>query len=175
MRIAYADPPYLGQAKKHYSHDENCAEVNHRLLISYLETFDAWALSCSSPSLKEVLNLCPDDVRVAAWVKPFASFKPNVNPAYTWEPVIFKVPPRPRTEPTVKDHVIASITLKRGLAGAKPYDFCVWLLQLLNVRGGDEFVDVFPGSGAVTVALESVLSGKPVQDELFGEVGFATS
>jgi hypothetical protein len=27
MKFAYADPPYIGQARRHYSHDPNCAEV----------------------------------------------------------------------------------------------------------------------------------------------------
>ena len=29
MKFAYADPPYIGQAKRHYSHDPLCAEVDH--------------------------------------------------------------------------------------------------------------------------------------------------
>ena len=88
MRIAYADPPYIGQAKKHYGPDAK--EVNHRTLIGHLEEFDGWALSCSSPSLREILPLCPDDVRIGAWVKPFCAFKKGVRPAYAWEPVIYK-------------------------------------------------------------------------------------
>jgi hypothetical protein len=87
MRAAYADPPYIGQAKRRYQ----CPEVDYRQLIDRLETFDAWALSVSSTSLRQVLSLCPDGVRVGAWVKPFAVFKPNVNPAYAWEPVIFRL------------------------------------------------------------------------------------
>lgn len=90
MRFAYADPPYIGQAKKHYSHDPQCAEVDHAQLIAQLETYDGWALSLSTPSLQEILALCPKDVRIAAWVKPFCAFKVNVNPAYAWEPVIWK-------------------------------------------------------------------------------------
>ena len=66
--------------------------VEHALLIAHLETFDAWALSCSSPSLPRILPLCPEDIRVMAWVKPFASFKKDVNPAYAWEPVIVCAP-----------------------------------------------------------------------------------
>lgn len=90
-KYGYADPPYIGQAKKHYSHDPQCAEVDHKELIERLcDSYDGWALSLSSPSLKEIMSYCPEDVRVAAWVKPFCSFKPNVNPAYAWEPVIFR-------------------------------------------------------------------------------------
>src|SRR3954469_12856448 len=73
MRFAYADPPYVGQAKKHYNHDPNCAEVDHRELVARLvvQYPDGWALSLSSPSLRQILALCPADVRVMAWVKPF--------------------------------------------------------------------------------------------------------
>lgn len=55
MKFAYADPPYVGQAKKHYSADPRCAEVDHAELIARLcaDFPDGWALSLSSPSLKQ--------------------------------------------------------------------------------------------------------------------------
>lgn len=157
MRVAYADPPYVGQAKKHYG--EFAAEVNHTMLIQHLcdEFPDGWALSCSSPSLRDLLPLCPLDVRIGAWVKPFHVFKRGVRPAYAWEPVLFRggrnknpgIPPKGGTATTPRDWVTANITLRRGLPGAKPDGFCFWLFDLLNLQGGDELVDVFPGSGAV--------------------------
>ena len=122
MRFAYADPPYIGQAKKHYQ----CEEVDHAALVARLvnEYPDGWALSLSSPTLHQVLPLCPPSVRVMAWVKPFAVFKPNVNPAYAWEPVIVSGGRRrTRQQATVRDWVSANITLKRGLSGAKPDPF----------------------------------------------------
>src|SRR5208282_5223367 len=64
------------QARRRYA----CPEIDHAELIERLETYDAWALSLSSTSLPEVLPLCPEGVRVGAWVKPFCSFRPNVNP-----------------------------------------------------------------------------------------------
>lgn len=113
-------------------------------------------MSLHTPSLKHILPLCPDGVRVAAWVKPFASFKPGVNPAYAWEPVIFRGGrPRMRTEQTVRDWTACNITLKRGFTGAKPEDFCWWLFDLLGLRPTDNFADLFPGSGAVTRAWNS--------------------
>jgi len=161
MRFAYADPPYIGQAKRHYSKEEIAKEVNHELLIAYLNEFDGWALSLSSPTLKTILPMCPDDVRVMAWVKPFASFKPNVPVAYAWEPVIVRGGrKRSRTEPTVRDWVSENITLRRGLAGAKPVGFCRWMFDVLNVQSEDEFVDVFPGTEAVTSALRDWLNAK---------------
>ena len=118
---------------------------------------EGWALSCSSPSLQQILALCPSTVRVGAWVKPFAAFKVGVNPAYAWEPVIFHGgrTRRARDESTVRDWCAASITLQRGLAGAKPDPFCFWVFQMLGLQADDELVDLFPGSGAVSRAWDS--------------------
>ena len=148
MIFAYADPPYVGQAKRHYGDEE----IDHELLIKRLVTEfpDGWALSCSSPSLRYLLSLCPEDVRVMAWVKPFAVFKPNVPVAYAWEPVIVRGGrKRTRQQPTVRDWVSANITLKKGLVGAKPAAFYHWLLDVLNVTGEDEVVDLYPGTATL--------------------------
>ncbi len=149
MKIAYADPPYIGQAKKHY----NSEEVDHQTLIKQLETYDGWALSLSSPTLQEILAMCSRGVRVGAWVKPFCSFKPNVNPAYAWEPVIFK-PARARGRDMLiaRDWVSANITLMKGLSGVKPDTFSFWLFEILGAEPDDEFIDMFLGSGAVSRA-----------------------
>ena len=150
MQFAYADPPYLGQAKKHYG----SSEVDHPALIQSLtQNYDGWALSCSSPSLRYLLPICPDGVRVMAWVKPFAIFKPNVNPAYAWEPVLlWGGRRRTREQKTVRDWVSANITLRKGLVGVKPQAFIFWLFEVLGMQPEDEFSDLFPGSGAVTAA-----------------------
>jgi hypothetical protein len=104
------------QASKRYK----CPEVDHRALIERLDTFDAWALSVSSASLREVLLLCPEDVRVGSWVNPFAVFKPGVNPAYAWESVIFRLG-RARTsqQPTIRDW--------SGHKGFPSLDRAVWI------------------------------------------------
>lgn len=180
MRFAYADPPYPGQAERHYAEEAAAdgrvaCEVNHAVLIgSLMEHWpDGWALSTSAPALKDVLALCPDGVRVMPWVKPFASFKPNVNPAYAWEPVIvWGGRKRTREQPTVRDWVSCNITLQVGFPGAKPARFCYWLFEVLNVEEGDEFEDMFPGSGAVTWALEAwraAQRGEVYQAPLFEE------
>ena len=161
MRFAYADPPYIGQAKKHYSGDPNCAEIDHEQLIAGLVSGypDGWALSCSSPSLKQILALCPDKVRVMAWVKPFCAFKANVNPAYAWEPVIVSGgrPRKDRSELTIRDWIAQAITLQKGVHGAKPAKFCYWLFDVLNIRLGDTLDDIFPGTGIVSSCLEDYL------------------
>ncbi len=148
MRFAYADPPYIGCAKRY----KEKTEVDHVDLINHLDDkYDAWALSCHTPSLQYLLSVCPKDVRVAAWVKPFCVFKPNVNPAYAWEPVIFKgARKRGRDVPTVRDWVSANITLRKGLVGAKPESFCFWLFELMGLLENDEIDDLYPGTDIVT-------------------------
>lgn len=160
MRVAYADPPYLGCcAKYQHRHDDGCWNdlATHAGLIQRLctEFPDGWAMSASSPSLRRILPLCPDDVRVASWVKSFCAFKKGVRPAYAWEPVIFRggrnahhpPPVKGGKQTTPKDFHVAPITLKEGLTSAKPESVCRWILDLLNVQSGDEVVDLFPGTG----------------------------
>jgi hypothetical protein len=165
VNFAYADPPYLGQGTR-YGFPEWDTVAAHQDLISRLvrEYPDGWALSCSTPSLCDLLPLCPRDVRVAAWVKPFASFKPGVNPAYAWEPVLFRGGrKRDRRQPTVRDWHSENITLKRGLVGAKPPAFGAWIVALLGATIGDTIDDLFPGTGAVSrsIAETGVVARKP--------------
>jgi len=150
MRIAYADPPYIGQARKHYQ----CEEVDHHQLIDRLAgDYDAWLLSASAPSLPSLttyLDSLKVSYRVAVWVKPFAAFKVNVNPAYAWEPVLFGGGrPFVRYQPTVRDWLAESMTLRKGLCGAKPPRFCRWIFSLVNAEPSDELTDLFPGTGIV--------------------------
>ena len=161
MKAAYADPPYLGPAQEFYGElHPNAAEYDdpetHKRLIERLsDEFDAWALSMTSTTLRLMLPWCPEDVRVGAWCKSFASFKPNVTHAYAWEPVLFRFHrKRTREQGTWRDFIVCPITLKRGFRGAKPDPVCFWIFEGLNLLDGDEFVDLFPGSGAVTQAYE---------------------
>jgi hypothetical protein len=158
MNIAYADPPYLGCCAL-YNHEHGISGqcwddlATHERLIDGLCDYypDGWALSLSTPSLRQLLPLCPADVRIGAWVKTFASFKPNVNPAYAWEPVIFMGgrQQRSREEPTVRDWVSCPITLQKGLTGAKPELFVWWLFDFLGLESRDTITDIYPGTGVV--------------------------
>ena len=165
MRFAIADPPYLGCGAL-YDHADatDCNDPAwHAQLIDRLcgEYPDGWALCLHVPSLKTMLNFAPDGARVGAWIKPFASFKPNVNPAYAWEPVIWRGGRRrTREQATARDWVAEPITLRRGLTGAKPRAFGLWVLDLLNVEPGDTVDDLFPGSGAIQAAIDERLQAE---------------
>jgi hypothetical protein len=165
MRFAYADPPYLGCCKlyKHYHPDGKCWDeiaTHHDLITHLVNAFpDGWALSATSVSLRSLLPLCPEDVRVAAWAKSFCAFKKGVRPAYAWEPVIFwrgrnpnagyrHLPPlKGGVQVTPKDFIVEPITLRKGLTGAKPDRVCHWILDLLGFQADDSCVDLFPGTG----------------------------
>lgn len=174
MRFAYADPPYLGCCGLYqhvHGNDGRCWDDlgTHNGLIRRLEWEfpDGWAMSVSSPSLRQILPICPEDVRVAAWCKNFCAFKRGVRPAYAWEPIIYRggrnknaaVPLKGGKQITPKDFHIAPITLKKGLVGAKPESFCRWVLDLLNVQSGDEVVDLYPGTGIMGRVASDITKG----------------
>lgn len=167
MNFAYADPPYLGCCAKYGHRHEapygcwNDLET-HRLLIRNLRDGypDGWILSLGSNNAEDMLHLCREEigrnqVRLGAWVKPFGVYKPNVNPAFVWEPIIFRGGrKRDRTQDTVRDWHSENITLRKGLTGAKPPKFSDWLLALLGVdfAAGDTIDDLFPGTHGMTLA-----------------------
>ena len=180
MKAAYADPPYLGCGTKHYGDRHEAAaeyddpEAHRRLIERLCDEFDCWALSLHEPSLRALLMMCPEDVRVGSWVKPFAAFKANVTRAWTWEPVIFRFAAgreRTREQPTWRDHLAEPIAMMRGFPGAKPDKFCFWVFDGLNLKPEDEFCDLFPGSGAVGRAWEKWKAAQdtPEQFELAPE------
>jgi site-specific DNA-methyltransferase (adenine-specific) len=97
LKVAYADPPYPGQSKRHYGdHVDYAGEVDHADLIATLERDfpDGWALSTSVPALAGVLALCPagepskkrawggsvklgTGVRVCVWKRTGIPFPPS--------------------------------------------------------------------------------------------------
>jgi hypothetical protein len=175
MRVAYADPPYIGQARKHYgNHPDYAGEIDHAELVARLvaDYPDGWALSLSCKSLQEILALCPPDVRVMAWTKPLVPLLPGIRVQYGWEPVIMRGGRQDRPEPAtpmVRDWVTASpegFTFQPKPAGhvigRKPPGFCFWLFECLGLRAGDTLDDLFPGSGAVTAAWSEYQAQMPL-------------
>lgn len=155
MRLAYADPPYPGCAHYYKSHADYDGEVDHAALLERLEkSYDGWVLHTSSVALLSLAPIIPKSARLMAWVKPFAAFKRNVSVAYAWEPVIVKAARKPvvRGRIVMRDWVSESITLKRGLTGAKPENVCLWAFEMMGAEPTDELHDLFPGTGGVTQA-----------------------
>ena len=159
MKLAYADPPYLGCARRYREHPEAWKwddPAEHGKLMARMEaTYDGWALSAGMNSLQALLPLAPTGVRIAAWAKPFSAAFPTVRVAYAWEPVIYR-PARPLTRdgaPSVKDFLVENMALRRGLVGAKPERFCRWVLDLLGYLDGDTVDDLFPGTAVMDAVL----------------------
>ena len=156
VRIGYADPPYPGCAHMYRNHPDYAGEVDHTELVERLQDeYDGWVLHTHEPGLRVLLPIIPDDARIMAWVKPFASFKPNVPVAYAWEPVIVKAARRPCVDTSnvvMRDWVAANITMRRGLTGVKPDEVCRWAFEVVGAKPGDTLDDMFPGTGAVARA-----------------------
>ncbi len=160
LSIGYADPPYPGMSGFYKDHPDYAGEVDHAQLLRDLAGYDGWCLHTASTTLAEVIRGYEgplDDVRIMAWVKPFASFKKHVAVAYAWEPVLVKAArPRPFDGyTTIRDWKAEPITLKRGLTGAKPEAVCRWLFEVMGCEPTDELHDLYPGTGAVSAAWDA--------------------
>jgi hypothetical protein len=55
----------------------------------------------------------------------------------------------------LRDWIQEPITLERGMIGAKPEKVCHWAFELVGAEVGDELVDLYPGSGAVSRAWQT--------------------
>ena len=66
-------------------HPDYAGEVDHVKLFRELDTYDGWILHTASTTLLDVMccgmaaKVDMDEVRIMAWVKPFAAFKANVG------------------------------------------------------------------------------------------------
>jgi hypothetical protein len=131
LRLAYADPPYPGLARKYYEGEDTYrGEVDHPALIrSLVDEYDGWALSTGAYALRDLLPLCPPEVRVCAWCKPIGVPPATYGLHSTWEPLL--VVPGRRLRPGKRDWLRAA---PARLHGTLP---------------GDELVDLFPGTGMV--------------------------
>lgn len=158
LRLAYADPPYPGNARLYRAHPDFAGEVDHEELIRRLSLeYDGWALSTSAAALPAVLAVCPPGVAVAAWhrgVRPTRSLRPLSG----WEPVIYhggRADPS-RGSPRRVDSLVhvarPRTTDPARVLGAKPAAFCRWVFDLLGAGPADTLDDLFPGSGGVARA-----------------------
>lgn len=158
MKIGYADPPYIGCAHLYRDHVDYAGEVDHARLIQELQQdYDGWVLHLSSVSIGPIAALIAQyapEARMMAWVKPFAAFKRNVSVAYAWEPVFVKSARKPVVSKrlVMRDWIDCSITMKKGLTGAKPEKVCHWAFEVVGARPDDELIDLYPGTGSVTEA-----------------------
>ncbi len=167
LRFRYGDPPYPGLARRYYGDEpEFDGEVDHVALLARLQEADAWALSTSAEALPWLLShlevrggTTPPRlfdargrrVRIAVWKR---GARPGVShrPRRAWEPVLYSGGRQERRDdwtPDVLDHhARPRRTERRRLVGAKPGEFWWWLFELVGLRPGDTFEDLFGGTGA---------------------------
>jgi hypothetical protein len=129
--------------------------TEHQKLITHMvRNFDGWALATTPDGLGAYHPL-PVSAHVMAWHRPNAM--PGGHRLVSrWEPVIVFVPEGRRhrdTGPRVLDFLSASAP-RINFAGAKPPEWTSWVLDALGYTDGDEVVDLFPGSGSVSKAIE---------------------
>jgi hypothetical protein len=164
LRLAYADPPYPGLARRYYrDHPDYAGEVDHGELLSRLQRYDGWALSTSMRALPMVLARCVAqglEVRVARVVPWCAAAcerrgsSPHGSPSCT--PAGDGSVGRARRRP-MRWWVSCRAggrTLPTAVIGAKPPEFCRWVFDLLGAGRGDTLDDLYPGSGMVSWAWE---------------------
>lgn len=163
VTFAYADPPYPGKIDYYTDQPRNdwpdqpdgSGEIDHRELIERLtgEYPAGWALSTSAAALRDVLPLCPPDVRVASWHRRVRHTRAR-HPLSSWEPlIVWRGRPYSTTaSQTVLDRLVYEGRYKSypgALVGMKPPEFAIWMFRQLNASRGDDVHDLFPGSGAI--------------------------
>ena len=172
IRVAYADPPYPGCAHMYarpgtpeYHPDAMRWDdpTEHVSLMARLdaEFADGWALSTHTGALRSILPGAPPRTRVAAFCRThmqrrFMGAGALAAVGFLWEPVLFSGGLEARDGKSHPDWLAtcANNLTCEAFIGAKPPAFSRWLFKLLRIGAhpDDEFVDLFPGSGAVTRA-----------------------
>lgn len=180
MKLCIADPPYLGRAVRWYGaggcgdgygkgQADNHPEAHiwddpktHQMLVHDLEEqYDGWAIAMSVHSLSTYLQIIETDsrngIRVCVWHKPSA-VQSGSRISNNWEPVLIRVPTSRKGWASGRQRTTDVATInppRHGFVGAKPVEWTHWILDLLGYEDGDEVVDLFHGSGNVTLALET--------------------
>ena len=179
MRLAIADPPYLGRASYYagvgrtfpkgwgnartlttsHAHPEALVwddPATHEALVNTLADYDGWAIALYPDNLRHYLAWVPPTTRVASWHQPDAM--PTGRIIRSWEPVLVYCQ-RPRVpgqviRDTLTTHRTAPRTAGTALPGSKPPAWTRWVLDMLGYDPDTDTVDdLFGGSGAVTAEI----------------------
>ncbi len=186
MRLAIADPPYLGRADRWYGDGRGSGRSRsaggyrardmhkpdhhpdarawddpaaHVALIRELDDeYDGWAVAGHASTTGLLVATMPD-AHLAIWGRPNA-VPGGARVVNSWEPVLVRVPPARRNRTSgarVRDLLVASVR-QQGFVGSKPPEWTRWVLEMLGYDPAeDELVDVFAGSGAVLRAADGML------------------
>lgn len=173
MRIAIADPPYLGRASRWYGvggrgsgggqhrADEHPAaaewdeaETHRQLVVRLGEEFDAWAIAAAPSSLPVYLAAAPAALRVMIWHRRNA-VPSGARVRACWEPVLIHTPRRAYGSGLPVNDVLDCPNPVGGFAGSKPPQWTRWVLDALGYDPEQDTVeDLFNGSGGVLAELQ---------------------
>jgi len=181
MRLAIADPPYLGRAARWYGdgpmpqsttkatvpakkadyHPDAAAwdqPNTHRELVRMLTlSYDGWAIAMAPDNLRHYLQWVPVDTRVTVWHK--SRWMPGrARVINTWEPVLVFIPTKRRASDGLtnlpRDVMAGGERGAATFAGAKPAAWTRWVLDMLGYDPDTDTVDdLFGGSGAVAAEI----------------------
>ena len=70
---------------------------------------------------------------------------------------------------SVRDYIVANITMKKGTHGAKPDTFNDWILDLIGYQVGDTLDDLFPGTGGMGEAVKRWTPREPNKKKRAGK------
>jgi hypothetical protein len=132
---------------------------HRRLLEQLVAEYDGWAIATTPDGLGAYHPL-PVSARIMAWHRP-TSIPGGGRLLSRWEPVIVFTPEgrRGRDDGERVSDVLTANPPKAGFVGSKPPVWTRWVLSALGYDPAeDEVVDVFPGSGAVSRAIDGRLA-----------------
>jgi hypothetical protein len=181
MKLAIADPPYLGRAELFYGEREvermnfhgNINQMykadkhpdahlwdqpaQHEALVQQLlADYDGWAIAMVPDNLRHYLQWVPDETLIAVWHNPRV-MPTGRHPRRRWEPVLIHRAPGRKKITAVPAPVGDVFTAPHGhgsFAGAKPRGWTRWVLDMLGYDPAtDTVTDLFPGSGAVAAEI----------------------
>jgi hypothetical protein len=162
VRLAIADPPYLGRADRWYGDGRgsgrrradgggytgrNGRKPDHHLdaklwddpaahvaLIEQLAgEFDGWAVAGHASSSRVLLDAAPPGAQLAIWSRPNA-VPGGARVINTWEPVLLYVPAgrRDRSTGMRTRDLLHAPVRRQGFLGSKPPEWTRWVLDMLG-------------------------------------------
>lgn len=162
MRLAIADPPYLGRADRWYGDGRGSGRTRadaggyrgrngrkpdhhpeakvwddpaaHVALVERLAAeFDGWAVAGHATSARVLLAAAPPSAQLAIWHRPNA-VPGGARVVNTWEPVLLSVPKARRDRSTgMRTRDLLTAPVRRqGFLGSKPPEWTRWVLDMLG-------------------------------------------
>jgi hypothetical protein len=102
------------------------------------------------------LPFCKPSIKIMIWHKWSIPSRARVQNRF--EPVLVRIPKSRKggiSGLTMTDVLTHKRKPQLGFTGAKPTEWTHWVLEAMGYQQGDEIIDLFNGSGAVSRAIET--------------------